>query len=187
MGNCAPRCIVTTPRMSMCDNAKSIVELNMTVTFWSYLVVRVFIAMIGGTAFAMFEGAVIAILREKKADYGLQRIYASIGGMISSPTSGLLIDYFSRGKGYTDFRYYIVRINNYYIQLCNTYCCYRPAVYLYALLKIVSGVLMLGINLEFKSPARNVVSDVLTVLKKVEVIALFISCFILGKTKLIIQ
>lgn len=60
--------------------------------------------VIGGTTFAMFEGAVIAILREQKADYGLQRIYGSIGGMISSPLSGLLIDYASTGKGYTDFR-----------------------------------------------------------------------------------
>lgn len=66
---------------------------------------RVFIGIIGGTAFAMFEGAVIAIVREQKADYGLQRVYGSIGGMISSPLSGLLIDYASRGKGYTDFRY----------------------------------------------------------------------------------
>ena len=63
-----------------------------------------FLGMIGGTAFAMFEGAVIAILREQKADYGLQRIYGSIGGMISSPLSGMLIDYASRGKGYADFR-----------------------------------------------------------------------------------
>lgn len=64
-----------------------------------------FIGIIGGTAFAMFEGAVIAIVRDQKADYGLQRLYGSIGGMISSPLSGLLIDYASRGKGYTDFRY----------------------------------------------------------------------------------
>lgn len=49
-------------------------------------------------------GAVIAILREHKADYGLQRIYAAIGGMISSPLSGMLIDYASENKGYTDFR-----------------------------------------------------------------------------------
>ena len=52
----------------------------------------------------MFEGAVIAILREQKADYGLQRIYGSIGGMISSPLSGMLIDYASGNKGYADFR-----------------------------------------------------------------------------------
>lgn len=51
-----------------------------------------------------FLGAVIAILREHKADYGLQRIYATIGGMISSPLSGWLIDYASANKDFTDFR-----------------------------------------------------------------------------------
>lgn len=65
---------------------------------------NLFAGVIGGTTFAMFEGAVIAILREQKADYGLQKIYGSIGGMISSPLSGLLIDYASTGKEYTDFR-----------------------------------------------------------------------------------
>lgn len=116
--------------------------------------------MIGGTAFAMFEGAVIAILREQKADYGLQRIYGNIGGIISSPLSGMLIDYASSGKEYAD---------------------YRPAFYLYATLKIFSGFLMLLINLEFKVPAQNVVRDVVSVLTNIEVTALLTACFILGK------
>jgi MFS family permease len=77
---------------------------NTRLTFWSYLSIRVFIGIIGGTAFAMFEGAVMAILREQKADYGLQRVYANMGGMISSPLSGMLIDYASKSKEYTDFR-----------------------------------------------------------------------------------
>ena len=68
------------------------------------MAIRVFVGIIGGTAFAMFEGAVMAILREHEADYGLQRVYANIGGMISSPLSGILMDYASQGKGYTDFR-----------------------------------------------------------------------------------
>lgn len=55
-------------------------------------------------AAAMFEGAVIAILREHGGDYGLQKIYGIIGGMISSPISGILIDYVSRNKEYKDFR-----------------------------------------------------------------------------------
>ncbi|KAK2582249.1 hypothetical protein KPH14_004595 [Odynerus spinipes] len=157
--SCTKKCIVTMPRKEVCSNMNMEVEYNVKLTFWLYLVIRVFIGIIGGTTFAMFEGAVIAILREQEADYGLQRIYGSIGGMISSPLSGLLIDYASQDKGYTDF---------------------RPAFYLYAGLKLVSGVLMLAINLEFKSPATNVVSDVLTVLRNVEVVALFIACFILG-------
>lgn len=104
LGSCGARCIATIPREQLCSNPSQIVELDMSVTFWSYMSVRVFISIVSGTSFAMFEGAVIAILREHKADYGLQRIYATIGGMISSPLSGWLIDYASQGKGYTDFR-----------------------------------------------------------------------------------
>ncbi|XP_075232468.1 uncharacterized protein LOC142330866 isoform X2 [Lycorma delicatula] len=159
MDSCQPSCLLTVARKDVCSNFEKNVEYDIRLTFWLYLIVRVFIGMISGTAFAMFEGAVIAILREHKADYGLQRIYAAIGGMISSPLSGMLIDYASQNKGYTDF---------------------RPAFYLYAGLKIISGALMLTINLEFKTPATNVVSDVLTVLKNIEIVALFITCFILG-------
>lgn len=156
---CKKKCIVTLPRNAVCSNMNMEIEYNIRLTFWLYLVIRVFVGIIGGTTFAMFEGAVIAILREQKADYGLQRIYGSIGGMISSPLSGLLIDYASKGKGYTDF---------------------RPAFYLYAALKLASGVLMLLINLEFKAPARNVVRDVFTVLRNIETAVLFLACFILG-------
>ncbi|XP_011504820.1 PREDICTED: uncharacterized protein LOC105367748 [Ceratosolen solmsi marchali] len=156
---CSRTCILTTLRKDICTNNKMQVEYNVKLTFWSYLVVRVFIGMIGGTAFAMFEGAVIAILREHKADYGLQRIYGSIGGMISSPLSGMLIDYASNLQGYPDF---------------------RPAFYLYAALKIFSSVLMLWIDLEFKAPASNVFSDVVSVLKNVEIAALLAACFVLG-------
>ncbi|XP_032677728.1 major facilitator superfamily domain-containing protein 6 [Odontomachus brunneus] len=156
---CSKRCIVTVPRNAMCSNMNMEIEYNVSLTFWLYLVIRVFIGIIGGTTFAMFEGAVIAILREHEADYGLQRIYGSIGGMISSPLSGLLIDYASRGKSYTDF---------------------RPAFYLYAALKLASGFLMLLINLEFKAPSTNVVRDVFTVLRNIETAALFLACFVLG-------
>ncbi|XP_068626476.1 uncharacterized protein [Battus philenor] len=156
---CSSACAALTPRNNLCENFQQRIELDPVFTFWAYMAVRVFIGIIGGTAFAMFEGAVIAIIREQRADYGLQRVYGSIGGMISSPLSGLLIDYASRGKGYTDF---------------------RPAFYLYAVLKVLSGVLMLSIDLEFKQPAQNLLEDVITVFRNVEIVALFIACFIMG-------
>jgi hypothetical protein len=56
----------------------------------------------------------------------------------------------------------------------------RPAFYLYAFLKISSGLLMLTMNLEFKAPATNIVSDVMTVMRTVEIVALFIIVFVLG-------
>ncbi|XP_025829071.1 uncharacterized protein LOC108740930 [Agrilus planipennis] len=156
---CSPACIGLNPRKMFCSNSKVSVDLDTKVTFWSYLSVRVLIGIIGGTAFAMFEGAVIAILREHKADYGLQRIYATVGGMISSPLAGWLIDFASQGKEYTDF---------------------RPIFFLYASLKIISAVLMLFMNLQFKTPANNVLADVYSVLKDVELITLFIVSFVLG-------
>lgn len=159
LGSCSQRCLVTSSRKQQCSNTKAVIEFDMKVTFWSYLFIRVFVGIISGTSFAMFEGAVIAILREHKADYGLQRIYATIGGMISSPISGWMIDFASRDKGYTDF---------------------RPIFFLYASLKVISGILMMFINLEFKKAAASVVTDVLLVLRKLELIALFISCLVLG-------
>ncbi|KAK5639361.1 hypothetical protein RI129_011853 [Pyrocoelia pectoralis] len=159
LGSCATRCIASSPRSTVCSNKQYQKDTNVTVTFWSYLAVRVFIGMVSGTAYAMYEGAVIAVLREHKADYGLQRVYATIGGMISSPLSGWLIDFSSKGKDYTD---------------------YRPIFFLYASLKIVFSVLVLFVNLEFKTPANNVISDVFSVLKKIELLALFAAFFILG-------
>uniref|UniRef100_A0AAR5PVE4 Major facilitator superfamily (MFS) profile domain-containing protein n=1 Tax=Dendroctonus ponderosae TaxID=77166 RepID=A0AAR5PVE4_DENPD len=154
LGSCQRKCLLTSPRRQICSNQKTVVEMDMQLTFWSYLAIRVFIGIVSGTSFAMFEGAVIAILREHKADYGLQRIYATIGGMISSPLSGWMIDFASK--------------------------VFRPIFFLYASLKLVSGLLMLFINLEFKKAASSVVTDVIQVLKKLELIALFISCLILG-------
>ena len=104
LSSCRARCLLTAPRADVCTNLEQTEVYNTGLTFWSYMAIRLFVGIIGGTAFAMFEGAVMAILREQKADYGLQRVYANIGGMISSPLSGVLMDYASKGKGYTDFR-----------------------------------------------------------------------------------
>lgn len=56
MADCKPSCIVTVPRAKLCSNLETTVEYDIRLTFWLYLVVRVFIGMISGTAFAMFEG-----------------------------------------------------------------------------------------------------------------------------------
>ena len=65
----------------------------------------------------------------------------------------------------------------------NFHVVYSPAFYLYAAMKLVSGLCMLMINLEFKPAAKNVVTDVFSVLKSVELIALLITCYVLGMNK----
>lgn len=40
---CSKRCIITAPRNSMCSNMNMEIEYNVRLTFWLYLVIRVFI------------------------------------------------------------------------------------------------------------------------------------------------
>ncbi|KAG8232405.1 hypothetical protein J437_LFUL013976 [Ladona fulva] len=101
---CRAACLVATERSRLCVKRDHYIVHSPQLTFWSYSAIRVLIGVIGGTAFAMFEGAVIALLRKHDADYGLQRIYAALGGMVASPLSGLLLDTASSASGGTDFR-----------------------------------------------------------------------------------
>lgn len=56
LDDCKAACIATVPRGNLCSNLDKVVEYDVPLTFWTYLSVRVFIGMISGTAFAMFEG-----------------------------------------------------------------------------------------------------------------------------------
>lgn len=40
---CSKRCLVTVPRDAMCSNMSMEIEYNVSLTFWLYLVIRVFI------------------------------------------------------------------------------------------------------------------------------------------------
>lgn len=42
--------------------------------------------------------------------------------------------------------------------------------------------MMLVIDLEFKQPAKNLLEDVISVFKNIEIVALFIACFIMGES-----
>lgn len=64
--DCKASCLATVPRTNLCTNLDHVVEYDIRLTFWTYLTVRVFIGMISGTAFAMFEG---------ECDEGSTRLY----------------------------------------------------------------------------------------------------------------
>jgi len=58
----------------------------------------------------------------------------------------------------------------------------RPAFYLFAGLFGIASLGMLTINLDFKSPAENLLSDVTTLLKNIELDLLLVVAFVSGKT-----
>jgi hypothetical protein len=54
---------------------------------------------------------------------------------------------------------------------------------LYAVLKVIGGLLMLTIRLDFKSPSAGVVKDVFKVLRNLEMFALLLAVFLMGAFK----
>ncbi|XP_050497571.1 uncharacterized protein LOC114342205 [Diabrotica virgifera virgifera] len=151
IGSCSLRCLVTTRRDNVCVNPAYQVEKNVSLTFWSYLGIRVVLDVINSASIIMFE----AIVREQNDDYGLKRVYVMIGGMICSPFSGWMVDYASLGKNYHDF---------------------RPVFVFYALLKIVTGILIFIIDIEFKKEALSIIKEVKTILRDKELLVLFLTC-----------
>ena len=103
--HCRSQCIVETQRSQLCANEQHSEELDPQLTFWVYLLLRVFFAILLGGTMVLFEGACLAVIIEVKGDLGLQRMFGIIGVMIFSPISGALIDYFSQGQSTPKFQY----------------------------------------------------------------------------------
>lgn len=55
LSHCVASCLASAPRSRFCSNMQDVVEVDPSFTFWMYLIVRVFVGVIGGTSFAMFE------------------------------------------------------------------------------------------------------------------------------------
>lgn len=47
LGKCQPQCLLTAKRLDVCSNLKKEIIYDPSLTFWSYLAIRVFIGIIG--------------------------------------------------------------------------------------------------------------------------------------------
>ena len=50
----------------------------------------------------LFEGAVVAIIKEHGGDYGLQKIFGTMGAVVFGPLSGALSDLEQKKTNYQD-------------------------------------------------------------------------------------
>ncbi|CAG7728392.1 unnamed protein product [Allacma fusca] len=153
LNNCESACLTIVPRIAFCSNTAYEKVYDEKLTFWTYNILRVILTLFSSTCWIMFEGAVLAIMKEKNGDYGIQRASSYIAAIIAAPASGYMISYFH------DF---------------------RPAFYLYSVLQVLSGLLTLKIHLEFKKPAEQVFGSLLKLLGKVQVIGLLIAVLFSG-------
>lgn len=101
----------------------------------------------------------LTMIEKYGGDFGRERLFSSIGMAIFSPVTGFMIDYFSRGLGYTD---------------------YSAAFYTYDILLVISAITVFLMPLGEKLPADNVFRDLFNLLKMPHVIIFILFLFALG-------
>ncbi|KAK8744513.1 hypothetical protein OTU49_000845 [Cherax quadricarinatus] len=156
---CHFHCQATISHNLTCEDRPHSIVHNVALSFWLFVTANVLSKLFIGLTYTLFEVAVVAILKEYGYDYGLQRIYGSIGGMVFAPLSGFFIDHFGKGGHYQD--YYVMFI---------FYCC----------LKVLCAFLLMKVDLRFKVPARSLCENMGNLLRNLEVLLLLCVVFISG-------
>lgn len=107
----------------------------------------------------MMDPIALTMIEKYGGDFGRERLFSMFGMAIFSPITGILIDYYSRQLGYTD---------------------YSAAFYTYDILLIVSSITVFLMPLGDKLPADNVFRDLWNLLKMPHVICFILFLFVLG-------
>ncbi|KAH8413165.1 hypothetical protein KR009_008579 [Drosophila setifemur] len=127
--------------------------------FWVYFLLRFLATTMLSAGVTIMDPIALTMIEKYGGDFGRERLFSSIGMAIFSPITGIMIDYSSRGLGYTD---------------------YSAAFYTYDVLLVISTMSVLLMPLGEKLPADNVFRDLWNLLKMPHVIAFIIFLFVLG-------
>lgn len=127
--------------------------------FWIYFFLRFLATTMLSAGVTIMDPIALTMIEKYGGDFGRERLFSSIGMAIFSPITGLLIDYTSRGLGYTD---------------------YSAAFYTYDILLVISTLTVILMPIGEKMPADNVFRDLFNLLKMPHVIIFIVFLFILG-------
>ncbi|EDV94199.1 GH25020 [Drosophila grimshawi] len=127
--------------------------------FWVYFLLRFLATTMLSAGVTIMDPIALTMIEKYGGDFGRERLFSSIGMAIFSPITGIMIDYSSRGLGYTD---------------------YSAAFYTYDVLLVISTMSVLMMPLGEKLPADNVFRDLWNLLKMPHVIAFICFLFVLG-------
>ncbi|XP_017022139.1 major facilitator superfamily domain-containing protein 6 isoform X1 [Drosophila kikkawai] len=161
LGSTAAKCMIQ--RCTFTMNAPEICPPDYKETdeiiFWVYFLLRFLATTMLSAGVTIMDPIALTMIEKYGGDFGRERLFSSIGMAIFSPITGIMIDYSSRGLGYTD---------------------YSAAFYTYDVLLVISTMSVLMMPLGEKLPADNVFRDLWNLLKMPHVIAFIIFLFVLG-------
>lgn len=127
--------------------------------FWIYFLLRFLATAMLSAGVTIMDPIALSMIEKYGGDFGRERLFSSIGMAVFSPITGILIDFCSRGLGYTD---------------------YSAAFYTYDVLLIISTITVLLMPLGEKLPADNVFKDLFKLLMMPHVMVFILFLFVLG-------
>ena len=119
--------------------------------FPAYLCARILLDIFRATSLTLFEGAVVAIIKEHGGDYGLQKLFGTLGAIVFGPLTGMMMDKSATSTDSSDG--------------------YAAMFYLFFALRLVGTGLILKLGLEFKPPAKKVFRELCPVLFRMKVVS----------------
>ncbi|XP_064089192.1 major facilitator superfamily domain-containing protein 6-like [Macrobrachium nipponense] len=122
-------------------------------TFWIYLCVRTSYGIFNGITFVFFDAAVMANAQDSNVNFGYQRAWGTVGALISSYVGGVIVE--QTGS-------------------------FNEIFYVSTALQVIAGLLMLGVNIDFKMPAISLTRKIFQLLFRAEPLFLFGSLFVAG-------
>lgn len=146
------------------ENDDSINDTLYMVTFWLYLVIRVFHQVAVGLTYVLLDTTTIVLAEQHESSYGRQRFWAILATGVFSPICGYIIDHVSYNVD--EFG---VKINN-----------YDPAFHFFNVLTIFTLVKASMINVQISALPTNVWTNVRPLLKSANVWIFLFSVFIMG-------
>ncbi|XP_071542120.1 major facilitator superfamily domain-containing protein 6 [Panulirus ornatus] len=121
---------------------------NNTNTFWIYFTLRMIGTFFLSSSFTMADATTLAILKEHKGNFGVQRLYCVIGLSVGPLLSGFLVDKYSRNLGVVD---------------------YAPAFYLGGALTVLAAILTTRLQFTVDTADDKVLKKLWQLVTRVEV------------------
>ncbi|XP_042878928.1 major facilitator superfamily domain-containing protein 6-like [Penaeus japonicus] len=132
---------------------------NNPATFWIYFGLRMISTFFLASSFTMLDATTLAIIKQYKADFGKQRVLATVGTAIVPLVTGIILDSHSANVGYSD---------------------YMPAFYLGGGLIAISGLLVARLQFTVDISNKKLMQDLKELVTKVEIDIFLVMVLVLG-------
>ncbi|KAH9393498.1 hypothetical protein TYRP_021633 [Tyrophagus putrescentiae] len=128
--------------------------------FWLYFIIRIVFAITSGICFTLLDATSIALSEKYNTSFGRVRFWGILGTGLFSPICGWLVD---RTDGQSEFE-----------------SDYSPTFHFFNFFVFLTVVISIVLDIEVSAPPKNMLRNLLKLIKSPSVWILFVVIFVLG-------